>query len=101
MPTVLIIGKGPAGISAALYTARSNMNTIVIGKDGGALSKAAKIENYYGFEEPISGEYLLSQGIHQAENAGVQVYEDEVLGISSTVSTWSMLKTATTLPMLL
>ena len=82
MPTILIIGKGPAGISAALYSARANVDTIVIGRDGGALNKASKIENYYGFAEPISGEHLLSQGIAQAVNAGAKIVDDEVLGIS-------------------
>jgi len=79
MPTILIIGKGPAGISAALYSARANVDTIVIGRDGGALNKASKIENYYGFAEPISGEHLLSQGIAQAVNAGAKIVDDEVL----------------------
>lgn len=82
MPTVLIIGKGPAGISAALYSARANVNTIVIGKDEGALSKASKVENYYGFENPIEGTKLVRQGIAQAKNAGVQIIDDEVVGIS-------------------
>ena len=48
MEDVIIIGAGPAGISAALYTARSNLNPIVINNGIGALAKAEKIENYYG-----------------------------------------------------
>ena len=47
MEKVLIIGAGPAGISAALYTARGNMNPIVVNSGIGALEKAEKIENYY------------------------------------------------------
>ena len=39
---VIIIGKGPAGISTALYTQRANLSTLVIGKDGGALEKTEK-----------------------------------------------------------
>lgn len=50
MEDVIIIGAGPAGISAALYTARSNLNPIVINNGIGALAKAEKIENYYGLE---------------------------------------------------
>ena len=65
MPTVVIIGKGPAGISAAIYTSRANVDTIVIGRDEGALAKASKIENYYGFEKPIEGRQLVNQGISQ------------------------------------
>ena len=53
MEDVIIIGAGPAGISAALYTAWSNLNPIVINNGIGALAKAEKIENYYGLEEPI------------------------------------------------
>ncbi|MEG2000502.1 MAG: FAD-binding protein, partial [Evtepia sp.] len=58
MPNVIIIGSGPAGISAALYTARAGIPTMVISKGRGALSKADLIENYYGFAEPISAANL-------------------------------------------
>ena len=52
---VLIIGKGPAGISASLYAVRAGMDVIVLGKDSGALGKAHQIDNYYGFPNTISG----------------------------------------------
>ncbi len=81
MIDVIVIGKGPAGISAAIYTARGNLNTLVIGKDGGALEKADKIENYYGFESAISGKDLLHSGINQAKKLGVDVKDEEVLSI--------------------
>lgn len=81
MGDILIIGNGPAGISAALYTVRAGMHTTVIGKDTGALSKAGAIENYYGFEEPIRGEDLVAAGIRQAGHAGVEVITGEVVGI--------------------
>ena len=55
MSNVMIIGNGPAGISAALYTSRAGIQTTIIGKDSGSLGKAGKIENYYGFEQPVSG----------------------------------------------
>ena len=54
MEKVIIIGAGPAGISAALYTARSNLKPLLINNGIGALAKADKIENYYGLEQPIS-----------------------------------------------
>ena len=57
---VIIIGKGPAGISASLYTIRANLKTLIIGKDNSNLEKADRIENYYGFENPISGKDLLA-----------------------------------------
>ena len=45
---IIIVGNGPAGLSAALYTSRAKLQTLVIGKDNGALTKADKIENYFG-----------------------------------------------------
>lgn len=79
---VIIIGKGPSGISAALYTQRANLQTMVIGREGSSLEKAGKIENYYGLEDPISGEELLGIGERQAQKLGVQLLNDEVAGIS-------------------
>lgn len=79
---VIIIGKGPAGVSASLYTQRANLETLIIGEDGSSLDKAEKIENYYGLEEAISGERLLSIGERQAERLGVQILNEEVAAIS-------------------
>ncbi|NMA84979.1 MAG: NAD(P)/FAD-dependent oxidoreductase [Epulopiscium sp.] len=81
MNDLVIIGKGPAGISAALYTARAGLKTTIIGKDNGALAKAEKIENYYGFENPITGNQLIADGIAQAKRIGSEVISDEVVGI--------------------
>ncbi|HIW21766.1 MAG TPA: NAD(P)/FAD-dependent oxidoreductase [Candidatus Dorea intestinavium] len=81
MSKVVIVGNGPAGISAALYTKRSGLDTVIIGKDNGALHKAHKIENYYGFEEPVSGDQLIHNGIEQAKRLGVSFEQDEVVGI--------------------
>ena len=82
MENIVIIGAGPAGISAALYAARGNMNPLVINNGIGALEKAAKIENYYGLEQPLSGKELYERGISQAEALGVRILDAEVLGIS-------------------
>ncbi|MDL2294284.1 FAD-dependent oxidoreductase [Ruminococcaceae bacterium OttesenSCG-928-D13] len=81
MADVIIIGGGPAGISAALYTVRAGLETLVIGRDGGALEKAEKIENYYGLAEPMNGRQLVEQGLRQAKGLGVQLVTDEVTGI--------------------
>jgi thioredoxin reductase (NADPH) len=62
MYDIVIIGKGPAGVSAALYALRAGMNTLVIGSGTGALEKAEKIENYYGLEHPVSGTDLQKIG---------------------------------------
>lgn len=78
---VIIIGKGPAGITASIYIQRAGLNSLVIGKDLGALAKTDKIENYYGFKEPISGKELLETGIKQAENLGSKIISEEVISI--------------------
>jgi thioredoxin reductase (NADPH) len=79
---VIIIGKGPAGISAALYTQRSNLETVVLGTASSSLLRTEKIENYYGFEEPISGKALLEAGEKQASRLGVKVVNEEVAAIA-------------------
>ncbi len=81
MYDVIIIGKGPAGISASLYTLRANLKTLIIAKGDSSLMKAQKIENYYGFEEPISGRELLESGVKQALRLGAEIVEDEVVSI--------------------
>lgn len=81
MSNVVIIGKGPAAISASLYTVRSGIETTIIGKDGGALSKAPKIENYFGFKDPVSGNDLLDEATAGALRLGVKIIEDEVVSI--------------------
>lgn len=78
----IIIGKGPAGISAALYTVRANMKTLVLGTEKSALYKADKIENYYGFSQPISGEKLLAEGENQLLRLGGEMRDEEVISIS-------------------
>lgn len=77
----IIIGKGPSGISAGIYLKRSNWNVLIIGKDGGALEKTSKIDNYYGFSNTISGHDLLEQGLRQAQRLGITLETDEVIGI--------------------
>lgn len=81
MSDVIIIGAGPAGISAALYTIRSGLETTVITTGDSALAKAEKIENYYGFAEPISGKELLTRGIDGAERLGVKFTNKQAVSI--------------------
>ena len=78
---VIIIGAGPAGVTASLYTKRSNLNTLVIYYGDYSLEKARKIENYYGFKNGISGKDLYNDGIKQAENIGVKFKKEEVIKI--------------------
>ena len=78
---VIIIGAGPAGISASLYTVRANKKTLVLYEDLSSLEKTHKIENYYGFENGISGKDLYETGIKQAKNLCVDVKKEEVIKI--------------------
>lgn len=77
----IIIGRGPAGISCAIYTTRANLKTLVIGKQDSVLLKAGKVENYYGFETPVSGRSLLEAGERQALRLGAEIITDEVMGL--------------------
>lgn len=81
MEKVIIVGAGPAGISAALYAVRANMDPLVINNGIGALEKAEKIENYYGLEHPLSGQELYDTGIAQAQALGVRIIQAQVLGV--------------------
>ncbi len=81
----LIIGNGPAGISAAIYLLRGGMNVKILGKDGGALAKAKHVENYYGFSQAVTGEKLLDDGIAQAKRLGAEVLAEEVVNITVAV----------------
>jgi thioredoxin reductase (NADPH) len=80
----VIIGKGPAGISAAIYLKRAGLDVIVIGKDGGTLEKAGLIENYYGFDKPVSGKELYEKGINQAKRLGINIITEEVVSVEYT-----------------
>jgi len=81
MYDAIIIGKGPAGLSAGLYTTRSNLRTLIIGKDDSWLRKAERVDNYFGFAEPVSGEKLLEEGEKQVIRLGADLIEDEVIAI--------------------
>lgn len=82
MYDVIIIGAGPAGITASLYTVRGKLKTLVIYNEISSLEKANKIENYYGFENGINGQDLYEKGINQAKNLGVEIKNEEVVKIS-------------------
>ena len=81
MYDVIIIGGGPAGISAGLYTQRANKKTLIIYQESTSLQKATKIENYYGFEDGISGSNLYKTGIKQAQNIGIKTLKEEVIRV--------------------
>lgn len=81
---VIIIGGGPAGLSAAQYAARARLKTIVIDKSAtaGALAFAHKIENYPGLSQPVSGKELLDIFRKQALAFGAEYIEAQVIGVS-------------------
>ena len=81
MYDVIIIGAGPAGVSAGLYTKRANLKVLILYKDESALEKTELIENYYGFEKGIDGKALYKSGIQQAKNLEIEVKKEEVINV--------------------
>ena len=84
MPNIVIVGSGPAGVSAALYAVRAGVDTTVLTKGPGALDRAEKIENYYGFAEPVSGAELERRSIENAKRLGVRFVTAEAVGLTYT-----------------
>lgn len=80
MQDVIIVGGGPAGLSAAVFTARAGKRTLVL--DGGQSSvERALLNNYLGFPEGILGSDLRAAGLRQAEQAGAEVRRAEVSAV--------------------
>ncbi|SOB99875.1 pyridine nucleotide-disulphide oxidoreductase [Ureibacillus xyleni] len=79
---VAIIGGGPAGGSAAIYTAKAGKKTIIIDSNQG-VTKRAKLWNHYGVEE-ITGPNLVETGLNQAKKFGAEVVETKVTAIAKT-----------------
>ena len=77
---VIIIGSGPAGISASLYTKRTGLETLIVSKGIGTLDKVEKIENYYGTPN-ISGKEIQKIGENQAKNLNIEIKNEEVMQI--------------------
>lgn len=80
---VVIIGGGPAGLTAGIYAGRGQLNTIILekGLPGGQIAQTEEVENYPGFDEAISGPELSQRMVRQAEKFGAKIVMDEALGI--------------------
>ena len=80
---VIIIGGGPAGLTAALYTSRNKLSTLIIEKGliGGNINEAEKVDNYPGFPKGIGGMELTTLMNEQAALYGAEVINDDVISV--------------------
>ena len=81
---VIIVGGGPAGLTAAIYAARHNLKTLILEgkKVGGKALEAHWIENYPGFPEGIKGHELMEKFISQTQKFGAEVREETVISLA-------------------
>lgn len=80
---VVIIGGGPAGLTAGIYAGRGQLKTVILekGLPGGQIAQTEEVENYPGFDEAISGPELSQRMVRQAEKFGARIIMEEVLSL--------------------
>ncbi|GGV73435.1 thioredoxin reductase [Streptomyces longisporoflavus] len=84
---VIIIGSGPAGYTAALYTARAQLRPLLFGSSifvCGSLTTTAEVENFPGFSEGVDGPVLMETMRAQAEKFGAEMIDDDILAVDLT-----------------
>jgi thioredoxin reductase (NADPH) len=81
---LIIIGSGPAGLTAAIYAARAQLNPLIIAGEepGGQLMTTTEVENFPGFPDMIQGPELISDMRQQASRLGAKIIEENVLDIN-------------------
>ncbi|WP_075289761.1 thioredoxin-disulfide reductase [Pararhizobium arenae] len=80
---VLIIGSGPAGYTAAIYSARAMLNPVLIAgmEQGGQLMITTDVENYPGYADPVQGPWMMEQMLKQAQHVGAEIVNDLVTSV--------------------